>query len=306
MPVVPLALGWWRVWDVNTGQQTLTLKGHTGGVMSAVFSPDGSRLASASADQTVKVWGAFASQEAQTFKGLADWVLCLAISPDGARLALGSGDGSVAILDATTWQKVLAFPAHNGQLRGVAFSPDGKRLASSSHLVCVCWSACPRWRRVLSWGVVIAICVSVYVSCESLAVRWHEGFAEFYDSYFGTSFVTDITTRDWRGLNICVCDYTYYPYFGSRRQFTVCRPLWVPHHAEFLSYIRDHHVNIVVTRETDAIQMRYECVASCIRDYPEAFLRVQSRGGYLVCEVHQEALPHNSHTRADNMQYECP
>ena len=37
-----------KVWDAVTGQETLTLKGHTNGVVSVAFSPDGRRLASAS------------------------------------------------------------------------------------------------------------------------------------------------------------------------------------------------------------------------------------------------------------------
>ena len=36
------------MWDAATGQETLTLKGHAGGVMSVAFSPDGKRIASGS------------------------------------------------------------------------------------------------------------------------------------------------------------------------------------------------------------------------------------------------------------------
>ena len=45
-----------NVWDATSGQETLTLKGHTGPVFSVAFNPDGKRLASASHDHTVKVW----------------------------------------------------------------------------------------------------------------------------------------------------------------------------------------------------------------------------------------------------------
>jgi WD40 repeat protein len=45
-----------KVWDAATGQETLSLKEHTGPVMSVAFSADGKRLASGSQDGTVKVW----------------------------------------------------------------------------------------------------------------------------------------------------------------------------------------------------------------------------------------------------------
>jgi len=60
-----------KVWDAQTGQELLALKGHTAGVSSVTFSPDGKRLASAGGDNTVKVWEAQTGQELLTIKGLA-------------------------------------------------------------------------------------------------------------------------------------------------------------------------------------------------------------------------------------------
>ena len=44
-----------KLWDAATGQETLTLKGHTSGVFSVAFSSDGKRITSASWDSTIRL-----------------------------------------------------------------------------------------------------------------------------------------------------------------------------------------------------------------------------------------------------------
>ena len=44
------------IWDYRAGRKFITLRGHTNYVLWAAFSPNGRRLATASADTTVKVW----------------------------------------------------------------------------------------------------------------------------------------------------------------------------------------------------------------------------------------------------------
>src|SRR5262249_3844269 len=130
-----------KVWDAQTGQEALTLKGHTDPVRSVCFSPDGKRLASASNDETVKVWDVQTGQEAVTLRAHTRMVRSVGFTPCGKRLASASDDKTVKVWllalpladkDARTGQQVLTLQGHTGRVLSVCFSPDGKRLASAS------------------------------------------------------------------------------------------------------------------------------------------------------------------------------
>jgi WD40 repeat protein len=120
-----------KVWDARTGREVLSLKAHTGDVMSVCFSPDGKRLASDSGD-AVRVWDAQTGQELLTLKGHSMRVTSVCYSPDGKRLASASWDGTVKVWDAQTGQELLTLKGHDNAIYNVCFSPDGTRLATAS------------------------------------------------------------------------------------------------------------------------------------------------------------------------------
>jgi WD40 repeat protein len=128
-----------RVWDTETGQEILTLKGHADWLRSVAFSPDGQRLATTSEDKMVKVWDAQTGQEIFTLKGHTRRAFSAAYSPDGQHLASGAEDKTVKIWNAQTGQEALTLQDRQ-PLVAAAFSPDGKRLATASGTVRV-WDA---------------------------------------------------------------------------------------------------------------------------------------------------------------------
>jgi hypothetical protein len=121
-----------KVWDAETGQERLTLKGHTMGIRSVAFSPDGKRLASGGGDGAVKLWDTETGQERLNLKGHTDGVFSVAFSPDGKRLASAGQDRQVKVWNTGTGLEVLTLKGHKSAVWAVAFSPDGYWLASGS------------------------------------------------------------------------------------------------------------------------------------------------------------------------------
>jgi WD40 repeat protein len=105
--------------------------GHSQGVFSLAFAPDGNTLASGSADNTVKFWDVASRREIRSLgPGLP--AISLAFSPDGRVLAIGLLNQKIKLIDAATGGELRTFTGHAGPVGSVTFSPDGHFLASAS------------------------------------------------------------------------------------------------------------------------------------------------------------------------------
>ena len=98
------------------------------GFSSVIFTLDGSLIASAGYEGSVKLWCAKQLTLKCTFR-CHDWPLsCIAFNPNGVLLAAGSYFGPVNIWD--TSNQTLQASIDNGETHAVAFSPDSILLAT--------------------------------------------------------------------------------------------------------------------------------------------------------------------------------
>jgi WD40 repeat protein len=123
-----------KVWDLETGKEILTLRGHTTLVYSLAISSDGKRLYSGSHagernDAEIKVWDVAAGKEMGSLRGHTSTVRILALSADGKRLYSAGDNQAIRVwnLDIGEVINALSFPA-----TCLALSADGKRLFAGS------------------------------------------------------------------------------------------------------------------------------------------------------------------------------
>jgi len=116
--------------------------GHSNTVNSVAWSPRGTRIASASVDQTVQVWDATDGLNAFTYRGHAAPVRDVVWEPGrGARLASASRDKTVQVWNAANGSRVTTFHGRTNVIPAASWSPDGNRIASVDYASIHVWAS---------------------------------------------------------------------------------------------------------------------------------------------------------------------
>ncbi|WP_020474114.1 WD40 repeat domain-containing protein [Zavarzinella formosa] len=104
---------------------------HGAEVTGLAYSPDGSQLASASLDGTVKVWDLGNGRELRSYRGTKDPVKAVAWSKDGKHIASTAGN-EIHVWEADTGKLWKTLKGHEKPVSSLSFHPEGKTLVSGS------------------------------------------------------------------------------------------------------------------------------------------------------------------------------
>ena len=134
------------IWDASTGDIEEVLYEHNAGVFTCGYSPDGTRLLTASGDPEGKafIWASPSSDDnsesytqisclegLSTDPGFGSAVESFSFSPDSARVATANVRDGIWIWDADTGETILKFDNHASCVFKCAFLPDGERIVSN-------------------------------------------------------------------------------------------------------------------------------------------------------------------------------
>jgi len=103
---------------------------HQGAILAADFSPDGTRVLTASVDRSARVWNPLTGEAIGAAMRHGSDVTCAVFNPDGKRIATGSEDNTARIWNAETGLPITPPLRHLASVKKLIFSPDGRCLLS--------------------------------------------------------------------------------------------------------------------------------------------------------------------------------
>jgi len=126
LPKLPERPGDWKPPAVKWVK---TIPAHFSGVMDVTFTPDGTRLLTASFDDSAKIWDVRTGEAVRALPGHTKAVGAVRVTPDG-RYAVTAGDRRLLVWSLPDGKLVRTIDTDTQQVFTVAISPDGRTLVS--------------------------------------------------------------------------------------------------------------------------------------------------------------------------------
>ncbi|KAG2070734.1 WD40 repeat-like protein [Suillus decipiens] len=122
-----------RIWDVKTGKPAAVspIVGHTGGLLSVAWFPNGQHLVTASFDRTIRIWmSETGCQVGHSLGGHATWMANqVAVSSDGKLIVALCGDNSIRLWNAITLDQIKLVLQHAEPVLCMTISADSRFVA---------------------------------------------------------------------------------------------------------------------------------------------------------------------------------
>ena len=129
------------IWNTTTGECEAKLKGHLDDVKSAIFSPDGIYIVTASSDKTARIWNILTGECEAVLRGHSENVNYAVFSPDGMHIVSASDDETVRIWNTITKECEAELKGHSDKVNSVIFSSDGIHIVSTDDKTARVWNS---------------------------------------------------------------------------------------------------------------------------------------------------------------------
>ncbi|KAL7924451.1 WD40 repeat-like protein [Trichoderma austrokoningii] len=120
------------IWNTLTATCDILLKGHRAPIIYIILSKDEKRIASASADKSIRVWDAHNGSCVATYHGHGEKIMSIGYSTDGNLLVSVDDQGISKVWDTNPEIQLQNVDSHESAVLEVVLSPDKKRVVTTA------------------------------------------------------------------------------------------------------------------------------------------------------------------------------
>ncbi len=181
-----------RIWDAASGEELVTLTGHTNIVLAATWNRDESKILTRSADGTARIWDAASGEELVRLTGHTQSVLAATWNRDESKILTSSDDGTARIWDAASGEELVRLTGHTQSVDQAMWNRDGSKiLTSGADGTARIWDAASGEELVTLTGHTHIVLAATWNRDESkILTNGDDGTARIWDAASGEELVT--------------------------------------------------------------------------------------------------------------------